>query len=103
MTDSDYFELLGLSRRSAYRLIEEGRLRPVRPTPGGRFHAIDTYASWNPTDKITLGGEFDYVSLVGNLLQVGAAVRATPRQVGVVPRQQVHDVVGHQRRRRSRD
>lgn len=33
----------------------------VRPIPRGRFHVIDTYAFWNATDKLTLGGEFDYV------------------------------------------
>jgi hypothetical protein len=34
---------------------------PVVPAPRGRFHVIDTYAFWNATDKLTLGGEFDYV------------------------------------------
>jgi len=29
--------------------------------PRGRFHVIDTYAFWNATGKLTLGGEFDYV------------------------------------------
>lgn len=29
--------------------------------PRGRFHVLDTYAFWNATDKLTLGGEFDYV------------------------------------------
>lgn len=33
----------------------------VVPAPRGRFHVIDTYAFWNATDKLTLGGEFDYV------------------------------------------
>lgn len=33
----------------------------VVPVPRGRFHVIDTYAFWNPTEKVTLGGEFDYV------------------------------------------
>jgi len=31
------------------------------PVPRGRFHVIDTYAFWNVTDKLTLGGEFDAV------------------------------------------
>lgn len=34
---------------------------PVIPAPRGRFHVIDTYAFWNVTGKLTLGGEFDYV------------------------------------------
>lgn len=34
---------------------------PVIPVPRGRFHAINTYAFWNATDKLTLGAEFDYV------------------------------------------
>lgn len=34
---------------------------PVIPVPRGRFHAIDSYAFWNATDKLTLGAEFDYV------------------------------------------
>lgn len=33
----------------------------VGATPRGRFHVIDTYAFWNPTAKLTLGGEFDYI------------------------------------------
>ncbi len=36
-------------------------ISPVRPFPGGRFHVLDTYASWNPSEKVTLGGELDYV------------------------------------------
>lgn len=34
---------------------------PSGLTPRGRFHVIDTYAFWNATPKLTLGGEFDYV------------------------------------------
>lgn len=34
---------------------------PIVPAPDGRFHVIDTYAFWNANDRITLGGEFDYV------------------------------------------
>jgi len=33
----------------------------VNPAPRGRTHIIDTYASWNATDKLTLVGQFDYV------------------------------------------
>jgi hypothetical protein len=33
----------------------------VRPTPNGRFHVLDTYASWQATSKLTLVGEADYV------------------------------------------
>jgi hypothetical protein len=29
--------------------------------PRGRFHVVDTYAFWNATAKLTIGGEFDYV------------------------------------------
>lgn len=36
-------------------------ITPIRPIPRGRFHAIDTYAMWNVTDKLLLGGELDYV------------------------------------------
>lgn len=31
---------------------------PVVLAPGGRFHVIDTYAFWNASGRITLGGEF---------------------------------------------
>lgn len=34
---------------------------PVRPVPRGRFHVLDTYAQWNATSRLTVGGEFDYV------------------------------------------
>ena len=33
----------------------------IVPVSRGRFHAIDTYAFWNATRKLTLGAEFDYV------------------------------------------
>jgi hypothetical protein len=33
----------------------------IRPSPRGRFHVFDTYATWNATDKLILAGEFDYV------------------------------------------
>lgn len=33
----------------------------VHPVPRGRLHVVDTYATWTPTDKTTLVGEFDYV------------------------------------------
>jgi hypothetical protein len=33
----------------------------VRPAPDGRFHVIDSYASWNVTKRLTLVGEADYV------------------------------------------
>jgi hypothetical protein len=31
------------------------------PKPDGRTHIIDTYASWSPSSKLTVAGEFDYV------------------------------------------
>lgn len=31
------------------------------PIPRGRLHVVDTYAFWNATEKLTLGGELDYV------------------------------------------
>ncbi|MFN7995999.1 MAG: porin [Bryobacteraceae bacterium] len=31
------------------------------PKPNGRTHIFDTYASWSPTEKITVAAEFDYV------------------------------------------
>jgi Sec-independent protein translocase protein TatA len=34
---------------------------PVFPTPDGRFHLLDSYASWSVTPKLTLVGEGDYV------------------------------------------
>ncbi len=33
----------------------------IRPTPRGRLHILDTYATWNVTGKVTLGAEADYV------------------------------------------
>jgi hypothetical protein len=33
----------------------------IRPAPDGRLHIFDTYATWNATDKITVGAEADYV------------------------------------------
>ncbi len=33
----------------------------ISPAPRGRTHIIDTYASWNATDKLTIAGQFDYV------------------------------------------
>jgi hypothetical protein len=33
----------------------------IRPTPRGRTHIIDSYITWNVTDKLTLAGEADYV------------------------------------------
>jgi Putative beta-barrel porin-2, OmpL-like. bbp2 len=34
---------------------------PVTPTPNGREHIFDTYASWNATRRLLLVGEGDYV------------------------------------------
>jgi hypothetical protein len=33
----------------------------INPSPRGRFHVLDTYATINVTDKLTLAGEYDYV------------------------------------------
>ena len=33
----------------------------ITPAPNGREHIFDTYATWNPTPKLTLVGEADYV------------------------------------------
>ncbi len=33
----------------------------IRPEPRGRFHVLDSYATWLVTDKLTLAGEGDYV------------------------------------------
>jgi putative OmpL-like beta-barrel porin-2 len=33
----------------------------ITPTPNGREHILDTYVTWNPTAKLTLVGEGDYV------------------------------------------
>ena len=33
----------------------------ITPTPDGRLHILDTYASWSATPKLTLVGEADYV------------------------------------------
>lgn len=33
----------------------------VRPSPRGRFHVLDTHASWAATDRLLLVGAFDYV------------------------------------------
>jgi len=32
----------------------------IRPVPSGRFHVLDTYHTFNVTDKLTLGVEGDY-------------------------------------------
>jgi hypothetical protein len=34
---------------------------PPPASPDGRLHILDTYLSWNPTQKLTLAGEADYV------------------------------------------
>lgn len=31
------------------------------PIPNGRLHIIDTYATWNVTNRLTLGGQIDYI------------------------------------------
>jgi hypothetical protein len=36
-------------------------LRVIRPAPDGRFHVLDSYASWEVNDKLTLVAEADYV------------------------------------------
>jgi hypothetical protein len=33
----------------------------IRPVPSGRFHVLDTYHTFNVTDKLTLAAEADYV------------------------------------------
>jgi hypothetical protein len=33
----------------------------IRPVPRGRLHILDSYLTWNVTDKLTLAGEADYV------------------------------------------
>jgi hypothetical protein len=33
----------------------------IQPAPKGRTQIVDTYATWNVTDKLTLAGEADYV------------------------------------------
>lgn len=33
----------------------------VSPAPNGRLHIFDSYAFWNASKNLTLGGEFDYV------------------------------------------
>jgi hypothetical protein len=33
----------------------------INPAPNGREHIFDTYATWNPTPKLTLIGEADFV------------------------------------------
>jgi hypothetical protein len=39
----------------------------VRPAPSGSFHVLDTYHTFNVTDKLTLGVEGDYV--IGRVLR----------------------------------
>jgi hypothetical protein len=36
-------------------------LQVVRPVPNGRFHVLDSYASWEVNNKLTLVAEADYV------------------------------------------
>ena len=33
----------------------------IRPVPKGRLHILDTYLTWNASDKLTLAAEVDYV------------------------------------------
>lgn len=33
----------------------------IRPSPRGKLHVLDTYATWNATDNLTLAAEADYV------------------------------------------
>jgi hypothetical protein len=49
--------------------------RDLRPMPRGRSHIIDTYAFWRVTDKVTLGGEFDYI--ISRVESDGAPQRIT--------------------------
>ncbi|MEW6211733.1 MAG: porin [Acidobacteriota bacterium] len=32
----------------------------IKPSPDGRLHILDTYATWNATDNLTLTGQMDY-------------------------------------------
>lgn len=48
---------------------------PAQPGPSGRFHVLDTYASWNVTDKLLLVGELDTV--LNRTFKTGAPTRAT--------------------------
>jgi putative OmpL-like beta-barrel porin-2 len=47
----------------------------IRPIPNGRIHIFDTYATWNVTDKMTLGAEADY--LVSRVFDTSAPVHVT--------------------------
>jgi hypothetical protein len=47
----------------------------IRPTPRGRLHILDTYASWNVTSKVTLGAEADYV--INRVQESSSPVRVT--------------------------
>lgn len=40
---------------------QDQRANPPLPTPRGRTHYIDTYASWSVNNRLTLAGELDYV------------------------------------------
>lgn len=44
-----------------YYVGQETHDRIPAPTPDGRTHIFDTYASWSPSSKLTVAGEFDYV------------------------------------------
>lgn len=45
----------------------------IRPAPDGRFHVLDSYASWRVNDNLTLVGEADYV--INRTDSAGAASR----------------------------
>lgn len=47
----------------------------IRPAPEGRFHALDAYATFNVTDKLTLALEGDYV--VNRVRETSAPSRVT--------------------------
>ncbi len=48
---------------------------PVRPFARGRFQVLETYAFWNATDRLTLGGEL--VSVINRIQSNGPPQRVT--------------------------
>jgi hypothetical protein len=47
----------------------------IRPVPNGRLHILDTYATWNVTDKLILTAESDYV--VNRVQDISAPVHVS--------------------------
>jgi len=55
-------------------------LAPITPTPDGKLHIFDTYATWNVTPKVTLALEGDY-EVSRMWAQAGPGISSAPKHV----------------------